>query len=129
MATIAEIQTIEEEASKLEPADQARYLQDHIGQAITAYMCGLDDEKMVGKWIKRAAAPKGMRLIKLLNAYTVVRLIDEAYGETTVKNWLFGSNSRLDNHAPAWVLRHADSFDDMEAVVPVAKTFAGVRTS
>jgi hypothetical protein len=124
MATVADIQTIEDEATKLGPSEQARYLQQHVGQAITAYVCGLDDQKMVGKWARGTARPRGIRPVKLHQAYVAVRLITETFGATTACNWLFGSNSRLDNRAPAWILRHAAGFDDMEAVVPVAKTFA-----
>ena len=38
---------------------------------------------------------------------------------------LVGTNSRLDDEAPAWVLRHARVPDDLRGVVPAARSFAG----
>ncbi len=58
-------------------------------------------------------------------AFQVARLLVDAYGERTARAWLLGSNSRLDDEAPAWLLRHAEDPGDLRMLVPVARAFAG----
>jgi hypothetical protein len=79
----------------------------------------------VAKWIDGDTPPKGqMTRLRLRDAYRAARLIVAAYDDATAEAWFFGSNSRLDDEAPAWVLRHARSLDDLRMVVPAAKAFA-----
>lgn len=114
------------EAMTLAISDIARYLQTALGQQIVAYICGLKDSKMVGRWASAKAQPRSPEVqIRLRQAYEAVRLIAEAYGPETARAWLFGSNTRLDDEAPAYVLRHAKNFDDMRLVVPTARAFVG----
>ena len=124
MAVAVDLEQIEREASLLSSAELAAYLQAQVGQSLTAYMAGLTDRKVVGRWA-RGQKPRDRAVMRLRSAYQVVRLLAEAYGVETAKAWLFGSNSRLDGEAPAWVIRHARSPDDLRLVVPVARTFAG----
>jgi hypothetical protein len=56
--------------------------------------------------------------------YKVVRMIAACYDVTTARNWLFGTNSRLDEQAPIGVLRAARQPDDFSAVVRAARQFA-----
>lgn len=113
---------VESEASRCNQADMARYLQDTLGQQVAAYICGLRDAKMVGRW-GRGRKPRPPADLRLRQAYEAVRLIAEAYGPETAKSWLFGCNSQLDNEAPAYVLRYAENFDAMRTVVPIARGF------
>ena len=122
---VLDVHAIEREAATLPVAEQASYLRDQIGREMTAYVCGLDHAPTIADWIKNPdRKPQDRALMRLTNAYIVVRMICEAFGKDTAKTWLFGSNSRLGD-APAYVLRHAESPDDLRYVVPVAKTFAG----
>jgi hypothetical protein len=41
----------------------------------------------------------------------------------TAKSWFVGTNSRLDDRAPALVLREATEPADAAAVIPVARSF------
>jgi len=93
---------------------------------MTAYVAGLKDPKIVGRWIARKSAPGSTETdMRLRCAYQVTRLIVEAYGPETARAWMFGSNSRLDDEAPAYLIRHAGSPDDLRHIVPVARAFAG----
>lgn len=114
---------IEDQASKQSNDEMARYLQNTLGQRVTAYICGLKDPKMVGQWGSKKVKPGHLAALRLRQAYEVVRLISEAYGPETASSWLFGSNSRLDSEAPAYVLRHARDWDAMRLVVPTARAF------
>jgi hypothetical protein len=65
----------------------------------------------------------------LREGYQAARLLVSAYGDETAKAWFFGSNTRLDDQAPAYVLRHAKSWDEQRLIVPAARAFVAVRRS
>jgi hypothetical protein len=52
-------------------------------------------------------------------------MLVDAYGANTARAWFLGSNSRLDDEAPAWLLRHAGEPGDVRFLVPAARAFAG----
>jgi hypothetical protein len=123
MSTLLDPETLERETQTADLADIARYLQEQLGQQFTAYVAGIKDAKMVGKWVA-GTEPRSLPRIRLRQAYMAARMLITAYGRETTEAWFFGSNTRLDDEAPAWMLRHAQSFDEMRFVVPAAKAFA-----
>jgi hypothetical protein len=126
MAVAVDPMVVEREAALQSTEEIAAYLQDALGQKLVAYMTGLKDPKMVGQWA-RGSKPRGMAEIRLRHAYQAARLLNNAYGPETTKAWLVGSNTLLDGEAPAWVLRHAQTLDDLRFVVPAARSFAGAE--
>lgn len=116
---------LERETSTLAITQIAAYLQQLLGQRLVAYLSGLNDPKMVGKWMQGKAQPSEDKKMRLRYAYTVAKLFDSAYGPETTKAWLFGTNSQLDDDAPARVLRHGKSIDDLHPVYVAARTFLG----
>jgi RES domain len=126
VAELVDPAVIEQETATLSTSELAGYLQQVLGQRMVAYVCGLKDPKMVGQWANgKVMTPRSPGDIRLRQAYEAVRLISDAYGPDTAKSWLFGSNTRLDNEAPAYLLRYANSFDAMHLIVPTARAFAG----
>lgn len=123
--TTSDVALVERDATVLKITDIAFYLQEHLGQRIAAYMCGIRDAKMVGRWARGDHAPQEATKMRLRAAYQVTRLLVEAYDDETAKAWLFGMNSRLDDRAPGSVIRLAVVPDDLESVVPAARAFAG----
>ena len=121
----AKLEQIDRAASTLPLAEIAAFLQDSVGQKFTAYMSGLNDPKEVGAWIRGTAKPRTPADLRLRYAYRVVRMLLEAYGADTAKAWLFGTNTRLSDEAPAYILRRAQTPDDVRNIVPVARAFAG----
>ena len=116
---------IEREATVTGIAEIAAFLQDALGQKVTAYLSGLRDAKIVGRWVRGQADPRDLVKMRLRAGYQAARLIVEAYGPETAKAWFFGCNTRLDDEAPASVLRRARTPDDLRHVVPAARAFAG----
>jgi hypothetical protein len=114
---------IERESQTSDSATIVAYLRKHLGQRSTAYLAGLKDDKMIARWLE-GADPRPLARLRLQHAYVAARMIGEAFGDRTLEAWFYGSNSRLDDEAPAWVLRHAQSLDDLRMVVPAAKAFA-----
>jgi hypothetical protein len=126
-ATVELVRLVERDATTLEISDVASYLQDQIGQKMTAYLAGVTDAKMVGRWASTEHAPRDDVKLRLRHGYQAVRLLVEAYSAETAKAWLFGANTRLDDEAPAYILRHARGYDDLRFVVPAARAFAEGR--
>jgi hypothetical protein len=125
MAQLLDPAIVEREGTTAPISEIARFLSDHLGQQATAYVAGVKGATQVAKWIEGGTPPKGqMTRLRLRDAYRAARLIVAAYDQATAEAWFFGSNSRLDDEAPAWVLRHARSLDDLRMVVPAAKAFA-----
>jgi hypothetical protein len=128
VAMVVNPQLVEEQAVSLPIERVAAYLQTTLGQQQTAYLAGLRDAKMVGRWARGAVVPRDEAQMRLREAYQAVRLIAEARGAHVAKAWLFGCNARLDDRAPAYLLRHADSPDGLLTLVPTARAFAGASS-
>ena len=102
----------------------AGWLQDQLGQQLTAYLAGLREPKVVGKW-RRGKPPRATAEFRLRTAYSAARMLVDAYGPNTARAWFLGSNTRLDDEAPAWLLRHSEEPGDVRFLVPAARAFAG----
>jgi len=113
--------TVEQETLTLAVSRIARYLQDHLGQKITAYLSGLDNAKTVGLWISEESEPRDPAKTRLRYAYQAARLLIEAYDDETAKAWFFGCNLLLDDEAPAYLLRHGTTPDHLRLIVPAAR--------
>ena len=116
---------ISDEATRLPTAAVAAYLQEQLGQKLTAYVADVNDPKMVGRWAAGKAQPRDEREMRLRDAFKATKMIVEAFGPQTAKAWWVGSNTRLDDRAPAAVVRHASDPEAMRFVVPAARAFAG----
>jgi len=116
---------VSEEATRLPVDAVATYLQQQLGQKLTAYLAGVNDPKMVGRWAAGKAQPRDEREMRLRDAFKATRMLVEAFGAQTAKAWWVGSNTRLDDRAPAAVVRHAADPEAMRFVVPAARAFAG----
>ncbi|MEA2283071.1 MAG: hypothetical protein QOK21_3678 [Solirubrobacteraceae bacterium] len=114
-------QNVGHEAATAEFAEVAGWLQDHLGQQLAAYVVGLRDPKVVGKW-RRGGQPRATAEFRARTAYVVARMLVDAYGETTARAWLLGSDSRLDDEAPAW-----PSIGQCHGVGPLREDVGGER--
>jgi len=117
---------IEREATTLDISRIAGYLQNHLGQKITSYLAGSDNAKTVGLWLSGKVEPRDLPKTRLRYAYQAARLLVEVYDDETAKAWFFGSNTLLDDEAPAYVLRHGMTPDDLRLVIPAARNLVGV---
>jgi hypothetical protein len=119
---------LDREASTLPVGEVAAYLQDQLGQRMTAFLVGLTDAKQVGRYA-RADGPEPRAIIaqRLRHGYKVVRMISDAYDAETAKAWLFGTNTRLDDQAPIEVLRTAEQPEQFTAVIRAARQLASFQ--
>jgi hypothetical protein len=114
---------VSDEAALLTIQEIVAYLQEHLGQRMTAYISGVRDPKMVARWIARQNLPRDGAQIRLREAYQATRLIVDAYGTETAKAWLSGTNAELGSHAPAYLLRHARGWEDLRSIMPAVHAF------
>ena len=123
LLTEKKVEEIERRA-KVDKIDAiAAFLQDALGQKLTAYLAGLKDPKVVGLWAQGKAYPRDLAAFRLRCAYEAALMLVNAYGNETTKSWFFGTNTRLDDEAPAYLLRHVKVPDDMRFIVPAARAF------
>jgi hypothetical protein len=65
-------QTVEHETATAEFAEVAGWLQDHLGQQLAAYVVGLRNPKVVGKW-RRGGQPRATAEFRARTAYVAAR--------------------------------------------------------
>jgi hypothetical protein len=128
MATLLDpkrIEEIERRATLDTIGEVAAYLQENLGQKITAYLSGIKDPKLVGSWAKGRGMPRDLAAFRLRCAYQAALILVDAFGSETAKSWFFGTNTRLDDEAPAYLLRHMKTPEDIRFLIPAARAFAG----
>lgn len=114
---------IEKQASRAGFPEVARYLQDNLGQRVTAYLSGITDAKMVGQWALGKVKPSSLPGHRLRAAYQATQYLVEAYGPETAQAWFFGTNSHLDSRAPAYVLRYGETPESWDEVILAVRAF------
>lgn len=117
VATMTE-QAVHGQAARLPIAAIARYVEDVLGQRLTAVVAGTSDAKAVSKWAsgKRSPHPDAER--NLRHAFHVVQLLMQRESAETVRAWFVGMNPDLDDAAPAILLA-----DDPARVLQAARSF------
>jgi hypothetical protein len=115
------------EAVRLPIAEIASFLRQHLGGRMTAYISGVNDPKMVTRWIAGRSTPRPQPQSRLRESYQAARLLVSMYGDETARAWFNGSNAQLDDQAPAYVLRKARSWEELRLIVPAARAFVGGR--
>jgi hypothetical protein len=84
-------------------AEMAAFLQDLVGQKLTAVMTGIDDPKAVGKWARGERQPRGATAQRLRDAFQVATLLTLGESAQTAQAWLMGMNPHLGDRAPATI--------------------------
>ncbi|MGW7313126.1 XRE family transcriptional regulator [Streptomyces sp. NPDC054865] len=79
----------------------ARFLQDNLGQRLTARIAGISDPKQVGKWASGNTTPRPDSEEQLRAALQVFQLIQYAESVYTARAWMIGMNPQLEDEAPA----------------------------
>ena len=125
-----EAQRLSAEAARLPISEIVGFLREHLGQRVTADISGVNDPKMVARWIAGLSTPRDHPQRRMREGYQAARLLVSAYGDETAKAWFYGSNTRFEDEAPpAYVLRHATSWEDLRLIVRAAREFVGVPSS
>jgi hypothetical protein len=115
------LKQIERTAQIANVAEIAASLQGHLGQRVTAYLSGVKDPKMVGRWARGSVKPREVAELRLRAAYPAAELLVDVYGPDTARAWFFGTNARLGGEAPAYLLRHGEP--PFQELLPAARAF------
>ena len=115
------LEQVERTAQIASVAEIAASLQKHLGQRVTAYLSGVKDPKMVGRWARGTVKPREVAELRLRAAYPAAELLVDAYGPDTARAWFFGTNTRLGDEAPAHLLRHGEP--PFRGLLPAARAF------
>lgn len=99
------------------------YLRQHLGDMITSYLSGADNQAVMDLWAEGKSHPGELSALRLRTARDATTYIVQAYGDIAAQSWFLGTNDLLDESSPAWVLRHGEKPDDWESVVPAARAF------
>lgn len=101
-------------------ADQAKVLQEHLGQRLTAHMAGLADAKAIGQIALGKRMPREAAEKRLRAAYNVLTLLLDEESAFSARAWFIGMNPQLDDEAPADVIREGRLRD----VVAAARSYS-----
>jgi hypothetical protein len=82
----------------------AQFLQETLGQKLTAYAAGVKDPKAIGKYARGDHAPREETEARLRNVFRVTQLLLTGDSPATVRAWMIGSNPQLDDDAPIELL-------------------------
>ena len=113
----------QQQKAALSLSEVARYLQEHLGQKLTAFLGGVGDPKTVGRWASGKIQPPFTREVRLRSAYDAAHLIVDQIGDETARAWFLGTSSFLDHMAPAVVLHDAKTPEECRHIVPAAISF------
>ena len=103
-----------------DPASIAAYLQETLGQQLTAVIAGVRRAAIVGDWVSRRARPRPAEAARLLTAHRAATLLATLEKPDVVRAWFVGMNPELDDEAPA--LRIAAD-PDPDPILRAARTF------
>lgn len=118
-------QLVDYEGATMSIRQVAAYLQEHVGQRVAGALAGLSDSRQVGCYTYAdGPEPHGITERRLREGYKVVRTLSVAYDEKTARAWLFGTNSRMDEHAPIEVLGAVTEIADFTVLVRAARQVA-----
>ncbi|WP_030561843.1 hypothetical protein [Streptomyces aureocirculatus] len=96
-------------------ADIARFLQENLGQRLTARITNINDARQVGKWASGTSAPRQEAEERLRAALQVFQLIQDAESLYTARAWMIGMNPQLQDEAPLTVIADGRFRDVMVA--------------
>src|SRR5205807_1114321 len=79
-------------ATQARIAEIASYLQELLGQRLTALIAGVHDPKAVGKWARGERQPQQGAEVRLRAAFQIAELLIQAEAPQTVRAWFLGMN-------------------------------------
>lgn len=99
------------------------YLQEHLGNEVTAYLSGIEpsETEIVGRWATGEAEPEPLPRARLETAHEATHRILGTYDGKTAQSWFFGS--WMQGEAPAYVLRHSATPETWNQVTQAAQEF------
>lgn len=102
-------------ATGMESARLAGELQELLGQKLVAFAVGDRHPRMISRYARGERLPEPRALGRLVDIYTVVRILGEGMREQSIKSWMMGSNPRLKGKAPIEAIHDGRAYEAMGA--------------
>lgn len=99
----------------MDSARQAAHLQTIIGQRLTAYGVGVQTPKIVGQWADGAPILTIGAATRLHDLHKIVTILEKQYDPETIRAWLMGMNSDMQDRAPIEVVREGEGVEAIYA--------------
>jgi hypothetical protein len=93
-----------QKAVSFEISDIAGYLQETLGQKLTALIAGVADPKRVGQWAQGKQVPRDEAQKRLRAAFQIFHLLLAEESAHVVRAWFIGMNPQLGDDSPAEAL-------------------------
>lgn len=113
-----------EESVRLEPAELVGRLREILGARLVAYLGSVQETRAVRQWAEGTRSPSAAVQNRLRVAYRVAAMLREKDSTGAVQAWFQGMNPRLDDVAPARLLREGDLEQVGPAILAAARAFA-----
>lgn len=115
-----------EDSVRLEVSDLVAALRDLLGARLVAYIGSVKETRAVRQWADPgdSRTPSADVVSRLRLAYRVAALLSEKDSPGVVQAWFQGMNPRLDDVAPARLLREGDLAQHGQTVLAAARAFA-----
>lgn len=115
-----------EESVRLAVPELVERLRDLLGAKLVAYMGSVRETRAVRQWADAAdrRTPSADVVNRLRMAYRIATLLHQKDSVAVVQAWFEGMNPRLDEVAPARLLREGDLDQVGPEVLAAARAFA-----
>lgn len=112
------------ESIRLSPTGVVAGLREILGAKLVAYVGSVKETRAVRQWAEGEREPSAEVIIRLRTAYHVAALLRQKDSAEVVQAWFQGMNPRLEDVAPARLLREGDLETVGPAVLAAARAFA-----
>lgn len=112
------------ESIRLSPAEVVSQLRDLLGARLVAYLGSVKETRAVRQWADGEREPAAEVVTRLRTAYHAAALLREKDSAAVVQAWFQGMNPRLEDVAPARLLREGPLEEVGPAVLAAARAFA-----
>lgn len=85
-------------------SEVAGFLQDLLGQQITAVVAGVTQPRLVGRWARAQSVPSSDAERRLRAAFRAAWLVAQAESNASARTWLMGKSPYLSERSPALVI-------------------------
>lgn len=113
-----------EDSMRLGGAEVVAQLREILGSTLVAYIGSVRETRAVRQWADGTRTPSRDVLTRLRMAYRIAALLRERDSAGVIQAWFQGMNPRLDDVAPARLLREADLDEIGPTVLAAARAFA-----
>jgi hypothetical protein len=112
------------ESVRLSPAEVVDRLREILGAKLVAYLGSVKETRAIRLWAEGKREPSAEVVIRLRTAYHAAALLREKDSSAVVQAWFQGMNPRLEDVAPARLLREGELDTVGPAVLAAARAFA-----